>query len=151
MASLLRRRLEALLAGQPGSAELARALDDVEALHRRASRDRQALGHALALVADLFRRGDWKRTPGGVGSLPARGAVPGPSGAAPVPPTGPAAASGSPAALRAEGSPVARYAVGLFQEAPFAALLCDAHLTVLSINAAAEALFGFPPAEAEGK
>jgi diguanylate cyclase (GGDEF)-like protein/PAS domain S-box-containing protein len=150
MASLLRRRLEALLAGQPGSAELARALDDVEALHRRASRDRQALGHALALVADLFRRGDWKRAPGG-GSLPARGAAPGPAGPALAAPAGPTAAPGSQAALRTEGSPVARYAVGLFQEAPFAALLCDAHLAVLSINSAAEALFGFPQAEAEGK
>src|SRR5512138_1125073 len=57
----------------------------------------------------------------------------------------------SPRRARPAAARLARHAVGLFQEAPFAALLCDARLAVLSLNRAAEALFGFGGAEAEGK
>lgn len=47
--------------------------------------------------------------------------------------------------------PVAGHAVRMFEEAPFAALLCDAHLVILSVNRAAEARFGHGRTEAEGR
>jgi diguanylate cyclase (GGDEF)-like protein/PAS domain S-box-containing protein len=46
---------------------------------------------------------------------------------------------------------VARFAVRMFEEAPFAALLCDGDLIVLSVNRAAETLFGHSRQEAEGR
>jgi len=48
-------------------------------------------------------------------------------------------------------SPVRRLAQGLFERAPFAALLCDPELTVLAWNRSAERLYGHRPAEAVGR
>ncbi|HET6411397.1 MAG TPA: EAL domain-containing protein [Anaeromyxobacter sp.] len=149
MASPLRRRVEALLGDQPPSPDLARALDDLDALSRRAARDRRALGNALALLADLVRRGE-RPAPERLRPAPSPGHAPAPPPAPPAPAAAPPPAA-PPSAARPEGSPVARYAVGLFHEAPFAALLCDAHLGILSLNTAAEGLFGWPSSEAEGK
>ncbi len=156
MASQLRRRLEAFLAG-PRPPELARALDDLDSIERRASRDQRALRHALALIAHLVRPGGRKgRRPAQTtpASLPAAGG-PADPGFAVDPSRARTAAPGAPTRegpeARDDGSAVARYAVGLFQEAPFAVLLCDMQLSVLSVNSAAEGLFGLSPGEAEGK
>ena len=72
---------------------------------------------------------------------------------APAPPPSPLPVP-SPAqvvGLRSSPPYLAQFAVGLFEEAPFAALLCDATLRILSLNTAAQALFGFSSAEALGK
>jgi diguanylate cyclase (GGDEF)-like protein/PAS domain S-box-containing protein len=55
------------------------------------------------------------------------------------------------AAHRTGTSPKARAVLRLFEQAPFAALLCDADSKVTAWNAAAERLFGIPPAEAIGR
>ena len=57
-----------------------------------------------------------------------------------------------PDAARPRGtSPQARAVLRLFEQAPFAALLCDADRKVTAWNAAAERLFGIVPAEAVGR
>jgi diguanylate cyclase (GGDEF)-like protein/PAS domain S-box-containing protein len=48
-------------------------------------------------------------------------------------------------------SPKARSVARLFDQAPFAALLCDGDRKVTAWNAAAERLFGIPPSEAVGR
>src|SRR5437868_12804721 len=55
------------------------------------------------------------------------------------------------AARRGGTSPKARAVQRLFEQAPFAALLCDADRKVTAWNAAAERLFGIPPSEAVGR
>ena len=55
------------------------------------------------------------------------------------------------AARRRGTSPKARAVLRLFEQAPFAALLCDADRKVTTWNAAAERLFGIPAAEALGR
>src|SRR5207248_6243348 len=50
-----------------------------------------------------------------------------------------------------EVSPKARFVSRLFDQAPFAAVLCDADRKVTAWNAAAEQLFGIPLAEAVGR
>src|SRR2546425_10344516 len=52
---------------------------------------------------------------------------------------------------RRTASPKARSVSRLFDQAPFAALLCDADRKVTAWNAAAELLFGIPGADAVGR
>ena len=57
-----------------------------------------------------------------------------------------------PEAARKRGtSPKARAVLRLFDQAPFAALLCDSDRKVTAWNAAAERLFGIPSSEAVGR
>jgi diguanylate cyclase (GGDEF)-like protein/PAS domain S-box-containing protein len=171
MNPLLRRQVEAALGGQRPSPEVERLLEEVEAVYRRAARDRTALERALDLVAELIRREreplrprrPAQPLPPPAAARPAPATAPPPAPAPPAPPApaplaarrgaqeaaapAPAPATPPPAPL----APVARFAVGLFEEAPFAALLCDAKLGILSINAAAEAHFGYSAAEVRGK
>ncbi|HVO21051.1 MAG TPA: EAL domain-containing protein [Anaeromyxobacter sp.] len=154
----LRRHVLAHLGDVQPPPELARLLEEVDKAYRRAAHDRTALRRALDLLAELIRRERSAREPEAAGSSLEAEARPAPESPFAVPrearPAPAPAARPGPAAAPATppgGGPLARFAVGLFEEAPFAALLCDAELQVLAINGAAENLFGFPPADAQGK
>ena len=175
MNPLLRRQVEAALGGQRPSPEVERLLEEVEAVYRRAARDRTALQRALDLVAELIRREREPLRPRRPALAPPpaarpaapEAAAPAPAAAPPAPPAPaqPPAQAGARAAAPPEPpappepaaapalapAPLARFAVGLFEQAPFAALLCDAKLGVLSLNPAAEAHFGYSAAEVQGK
>lgn len=101
---------------------LRRLLARVDEEYRRADDDRAALSRALALLSDLARR------------LPADGAAPD-------------------RAAREKGPAPAlpRLLRRLFEQAPFAALVCDPRLQIVGWNRSAEQLFGHPAAEAVGR